>query len=143
MNTAVIDTNILISALIKDGTTRKILLNSRFNFIFPEYGLREIYFYKDYIVKKSGIYEKEFDRLLLRILKYVKLVPLDIIKKFRKLADNIMGQIDKKDTVFIATALAFACPIWSNDIHFKKQNKVKILTTKDIIKLIKWHIKSS
>ena len=137
MNTIVIDTNIIISALIKDGATRKILLDPKFNFIFPEYGLGEIYFYKDYIIKKSKITEEEFDRLLLRMLKYVKLVPSDIIKKFRDLADNIIGKIDKKDTVFIATALAFKCPIWSDDIHFKRQNKIKILTTPDIIKLIK------
>lgn len=137
MDTVAIDTNIIISALIKDGATRKILLDSRFNFIFPEDGLKEIYFYRNYIIKKSGMNEKEFDRLLLRTLKYVKLVPWYIIKKFKDLADNIIGKIDKKDTVFIATALAFNCQIWSDDSHFKRQNKVKILTTEDMIKSLK------
>lgn len=137
MNTIAIDTNVIISALLKDGATRKILLDSEFNFIFPEYGLEEIYFYRNYIIKKSKINEEEFDRLLLRILKYVKLVPLHIIKKFRDLADGIMGEIDKKDTVFIATSLAFKCPIWSDDFHFQKQSKIKVLTTKDIIKSLK------
>jgi predicted nucleic acid-binding protein len=137
MNTIAIDTNIIISALIKDGATRKILLDSSFNFIFPGYGLKEIYFYRNYIKDKSGMDDEEFDRVLLRIFKYVRPVPWHIIKKFGNLADNIMGKIDKKDTVFIATALAFKCPLWSDDSHFKRQNKIKVLTTKDIIHLLK------
>ena len=136
MHTIAIDTNIIISSLIKKGTTRKILLNPRFNFIFPEYGLTEIYFYRDYIIKKSGMNEEEFDRLLLRILKYVRLVPWHIIKKFKNSADKIMGKIDKKDTVFIATALAFKCSIWSDDLHFKLQKIIRIYNTKELIGFI-------
>ena len=83
MHTITVDTNVIISSLIKDGTIRKILLNPNFNFIFPEYGLVEIYSYRDYIVEKSGLAEKEFDGLLLRVLKYVRLVPAHIIQKFR------------------------------------------------------------
>jgi len=133
LNTLVIDTNILISALIKDSITRKILVNYKMNFLFPEYGLEEIYFYKGDIIKKSNISEEEFDKLLLRILKYVRLIPISMINKFKKQADNIIGHIDKKDTVFIATALAFKCPVWSDDKHFKKQKKIKTITTKDML----------
>ena len=136
MHTITIDTNVIISSLIKNGAIRKILLDSNFNFIFPEYGLAEIYSYRDYIIKKSGIDEMEFDRLLLRILKYVRLVPWHIIRKFKDLADKIMGKIDKKDTVFIAAALAFRCPIWSDDLHFKLQKTVKVYNTKELIEII-------
>ena len=136
MHTITVDTNVIISSLIKDGTIRKILLNPNFNFIFPEYGLVEIYSYRDYIVEKSGLAEKEFDGLLLRVLKYVRLVPAHIIQKFRNSADKIMGKIDKKDTVFIATALAFKCPIWSDDSHFKLQEAVTTYNTKEMIEII-------
>jgi len=137
MNTLVIDTNILISALIKEGLTREILTNLKLNFIFPELSLEDIYFYKTDIMRKAKINEKQFYTLLLRLLKYVKIIPLDIINSFREEAHEIMGKIDKEDTIFIATALAFNCPIWSDDKHFQKQNKIKILTTKDIIDLTK------
>jgi len=137
MNTLVIDTNILISALIKEGLTKEILTNLKLNFIFPELSLEDIYFYKTDIMRKAKINEKQFYTLLLRLLKYVKIIPLDIINSFREEAHEIMGKIDKEDTIFIATALAFNCPIWSDDKHFQKQNKIKILTTKDIIDLTK------
>ena len=51
-------------------------------------------------------------------------------------AEKIMDHIDKDDTPFIAAALATNSIIWSDDKHFEKQNKIKILKTKDLIKMI-------
>ena len=49
----------------------------------------------------------------------------------------IMGEIDEKDTQFIALALAINNDgIWSNDRHFDKQEKIKIYRTIDIINLL-------
>lgn len=41
--------------------------------------------------------------------------------------------MDKEDIPFVACALVFNCPIWSDDQHFQKQKKIKIYTTKEII----------
>jgi len=130
-----IDSNILISALIKKGFTRDILTNFNVNFLFPEQGLEEIYFYKSEIIKKSKINEKEFYVLLLRLLKYVRLIPIGIFINFKDEANKIIGHIDKTDTIFIAAALALNCPIWSDDKHFKKQKRVEIFTAKDVSKM--------
>ncbi|MBI2004103.1 hypothetical protein HYS72_01430 [Candidatus Pacearchaeota archaeon] len=51
MNTIVIDTNIFISSLIKEGLTREIITNSKINFLFPEFELEEIYSHKEEIIK--------------------------------------------------------------------------------------------
>ena len=82
----VIDTNILISALIKDSITRKIIIQSGFRFYYPEISLMELKKYRDYIIKKSKISEKDFDVLLNKILEYIITIPEDIIKL--KLAIN-------------------------------------------------------
>jgi predicted nucleic acid-binding protein len=107
------------------------------NFIFPDYGLEEVYYYKDEIIRKSGMSEKEFDVLLLRLLKYIRLVPLGFIIDFKEEAIEIIEHIHKNDVVFIATALAFNCPVWSDDKHFKMQKKIKVFTTEDVGKLVK------
>ena len=53
-------------------------------------------------------------------------------------ADEIMGNIDKDDVSFIALALAFDNDgIWTDDAHFEKQDKIKILKTRDILELFK------
>ena len=44
----VIDTNIIISALLKDGFSRKLILNEKFKFITPSYTISEISKYKRY-----------------------------------------------------------------------------------------------
>ena len=45
-----------------------------------------------------------------------------------------MEHIDEEDVVFLSTALSISdSVIWSDDRHFEKQDKVKVLKTEDII----------
>ena len=132
----VIDTNIFISALIKDGLIRDLIVNSKINLLFPDFEFEEIRKYKKEIMLKSGQPEKEFNVLMLRLLNYVKIIPKEIFANFRDEACKIIGDIDYKDIPFIATALAFNASIWSDDKHFKKQNIIKVYTTKDMKKEI-------
>lgn len=132
----VIDTNILMSALIKDSTTRKIIVKSNWEFYYPEVSLHEIRKYRSLILQKSGMNEEEFTRLFNRLLSSIKIIPEEYIHKRLDEANKILGKIDPKDVVFLATALSIEdSVIWSDDRHFEKQNKVKLLKTKDIIKL--------
>ena len=130
----ILDVNVILSALIRDSTTRKIMLNSGFDFYFPESSLHKIRKYKDYILEKSGLTEEEYDKLMATLFKYIRLVPTEEIEKNWNKAKKIMGHIDEEDVVFIATALSISdSVIWSNDRHFEKQDKVKVLKTEDII----------
>lgn len=131
----VIDTNIFISALIKEGLTRDLITNSYHIFLFPEFELQEIENHKDEILKKSKLSRKDFYTLLFNLLKYVRIIRTERIIDYREEAYDIMGNIDKDDVQFIATALAFQCPIWSDDKHFQQQKIVKVLTTKDMLKI--------
>ena len=70
----VIDTNIFISAMIKEGVTREILVNSENLFLFPEFELTEIKNHRNEIIEKSKLSEKEFDILFLRLLNYVRII---------------------------------------------------------------------
>lgn len=130
----ILDVNVILSALIRDSTTRKIILNSQFDFYFPEPSLHKIRKYKDYILKKSGLLKKEYDKIMATLFKYIQLVPTEEIEKNWKEAKKIMEHIDKEDVVFIATALSIEdSVIWSDDKHFEKQNKVKVLKTEDMV----------
>lgn len=75
----IIDTNILISALIKDSTVRRILINSGLRFYYPEASFHEVRKYKSMILEKSGLGDAEFERVLGKILEYVALVPTETI----------------------------------------------------------------
>lgn len=124
----VIDTNILMSALIKDSTTRKIIVKSNWEFYYPEVSLNEISKYRSLILQKSGMNEEEFTQLFNQLLSRIKIIPEGYTHKKLDKANKILGQIDPKDVVFIATALSITdSVIWSDDGHFEKQNEVKVL----------------
>ncbi|OQX22481.1 MAG: hypothetical protein BWK75_00600 [Candidatus Altiarchaeales archaeon A3] len=133
----VINTNIIIGALIKDSLLRKIILSDIFELYAPEYMFEEILKHKKEILEKSGINDIVFTALIMLIEKHILLVPKAEYMKKLELAEKVMKKIDINDSVFIATSLTLNCSVWSDDKHFDSQSKVNIYKTKDIIKLIK------
>ena len=130
----VLDTNILISALIKDSITRKIIFESNSEFYYPETSLHELRKHKNLILQKSGMNEKELEELLDKIFSHIKIVSEENIKKHIAEANKLIGEVDINDVVFLATALSVSdSVIWSDDKHFEKQDKVKVLKTKDMV----------
>ncbi|MEK6926353.1 MAG: PIN domain-containing protein [Nanoarchaeota archaeon] len=129
----VVDTNIFISALIKDGVTRNLIVHSKYGLLFPELEFDEILEYEEEILKKSGLSHEEFEELLFDLLNYVKIIKTEQVIDYKDKATEIMGSIDEDDVIFIATALAFNCPVWSDDSHFKMQKKIKVIATRDML----------
>lgn len=132
----VLNTNILISSLIRNSTNRKILFFGNFEYYVPEYAFSEIEKYKDTIISKSKLSKRDYELFLNLLKTKINIASKDETKNTLMEAMRIMDNIDKDDTVFIALALALDCPIWSNDTDFKKQKNVKVYTTKDLIKLL-------
>lgn len=137
----VADTNILISALLKDHSINARLIKSGcFNIYVPEYGMKEIEGYRAYIDAKrkrsSQPIALEYAQSFL--LKAVQVVPLDLYRPKMKDAFEIMKEIDEKDAPFLALAMQLCLPIWSNDKHFQMQKDVRVYTTRDILRLIKY-----
>jgi len=133
----VIDTNIIFSALIKDSTTRKILLTSKFDFFIPEYVFIEIQKHSKEILEKSGYDQDDFDTMLDTLISNINVIPTEEFRSYIPKAFKIMKDIDENDTSFLALAFMInGDGIWSNDPHFDKQNKIKVWKTKDIIKFL-------
>lgn len=131
----VLDTNVLISALIRNSITRRLIIEMDEELVYPEAGIREIEKHRGLIIKKSGLNEREFNSIFNLLLEYVELVPDNLLESTLKEAKDIMFKIDEKDIVFVATALVFEnAKIWSDDKDFKKQNRVPVNTTSEILK---------
>jgi predicted nucleic acid-binding protein len=132
----VLDTNILISSLLRNGLTRDILSLSPLKMYTVEYAKFEIEKHKDELLFKSKLDEKSFNYLTEFVFSKVNFVPMVELSLFRDEAVEIMREIDIDDSPFIALAMLLGCPIWSNDLHFKKQNIIESYTTKEIINLL-------
>ncbi len=132
----IIDTNILLAGLIKDSTVRKIIVESGWEFYYPEMSFHEVRKYKDLVLEKSGMSEEEYTELLNRLLKHITLVPEEQIKPKIEEADKFLGNVDPDDVIFLATAFGIDnSKIWSDDPHLEKQNKVRVFKTRHIVKL--------
>lgn len=109
------------------------MVNSKDNLLFPEFEFSEIERHKEEILKKSKLLSNEFENLFSELLKYVQIVKAEEIINYKNQAFGIMDGVDKDDVIFIAAALAYNAAIWSDDADFQKQDKIKILTTKEVM----------
>ncbi len=133
----VLDTNILLAALIRNSKTRLLLLHPSLSFFLPEYSLEEIKEHKQLIIDKSGLSNPEIDFLLDLILTNINVVPETSFRTYIIRAKEIMSTIDPDDIPFIALALSFHNDgIWSQDKDFQRQSTVKVWTTVELLNLI-------
>jgi len=133
----IIDSNPLFSALIKVSITRRIILEYNSFFLFPSYIFIEMQKHKHELLEKSGMDEIGFNKLLQLILKKVVIIPNEVLIPYKKEAYEIIKNIDPDDVLFIACALAYPnSVIWSDDKKLKKQAKIKVLNTQEIIKFL-------
>lgn len=132
----IVDTNILLLALIRDSTTRKIIVKSEWNFYYPEMSFHEIRKYKELVLRKSGMLKVDYNKLFNYLLEHITLIPDEAIIKNLEEAKRIIAHIDPDDVVFVAANFSVTDSIiWSDDSDFDKQNKVKVLKSGEINKL--------
>lgn len=138
----VVDSNILFSFFWKDSTFSKLCENRELQLISPEYALVEINNYKVEIMKKAKISNEEFNKKRLELVDRISFIPLEVYvlefnnvkklaEKFKEKSDEILGDID-----FLALAIKLEMPLWTHDKLLKEQNRVKILTTKEVIDIV-------
>lgn len=103
-----------------------------FELFSPEFSLEEINAHESDILKKTGVSKREFDSLRTDLAIAVEFVPLKEYEKFLEIA--LKFSPDSNDVDFLALALKLNLPLWSNDSFLKKQNKVKVFSTFDLLK---------
>ncbi len=129
-----IDTNRIISALIKEGTTRSILFDDFFEFVTPDNTIADIEKYKKEIQKKAKLTDDELELVIELIFEYITVIPESEYTKYLKECKNDIS--DQGDIPHLAACLATkADGIWAHDPHFKEQNKVKIFTNIDMLRM--------
>lgn len=131
----IIDANILMSALIAiKGITFNLIFDDNLKLFAPEYLLEEIEKHKGEILEKSGLSSEEFKLLLSLVSIRINFVLEPEFEKFIVEAKAICP--DENDTEYFALALKLNCGIWSNDKELKKQDKIKVYSTEDLISLL-------
>lgn len=130
----VIDTNRIMAGLLKESTSREIILDNRFIFYAPDYIETELFKHREYLMKKAKMTELNFDNLLHTLLEQITLVPFEDFEHEYPCAIQIMESIDENDAPFLAVGLALRLHgIWTEDRHFLRQNLIRVFHTGDLV----------
>jgi|SRR3989344_1323309 len=130
----VVDTNVLFTQFWKDSFTKELFKDPRLELYSPEFALEEIKYHIQEIIDKTAISKEEFIRLRLELTSLIEFIPL--LEYSEKLKEVQRFIPDVSDIDFFALAIDLGCPVWSNDAELKKQNKVEVFTTEEIIRLL-------
>ncbi len=130
----VIDSNRVLAAMIRGGTTREILFDRFFDFLAPDFIVVEVQKHEGRIINAAGLTKEEFKTLLALIFEHITIIPES---EYAYLFNSINEEIpDEKDVSYFAVSLASnAAGIWTHDLDFNKQNKVKVFTNIDMLRI--------
>ncbi|MCJ7608669.1 PIN domain-containing protein [Candidatus Bathyarchaeota archaeon] len=130
----IVDTNILLKALIKDSKVRAVLLSPNHQLYIPEYALEEVERHMPTLVEKTGLTEEEIKLAISIIQTNMQVIPSESIQAKLNEANGIIGSIDRGDVPFVAAALSISCDgIESDDRDLKRQIRIRIWNSREII----------
>ena len=132
----VIDTNVLFSFFKSDSTTRKIISDTSLKLFAPKETFTELLKYREEICNKSNITEKEFKKVITNISSLIEVIPKSKFVKSYEESKTFQSDNAKDDAPFVGLALYLEVPLWSNDKALKRQGKVKVFSTSELMKLL-------
>lgn len=130
----VADTPEIFSFFNEKSKARELSLLPNLELNSPEFSLIEIKEHKGDILKRFSLSEVQFaliEKLLNATIKFSK---EQEYSQFLNEAKSISPDSDDSD--FFALALKLNCPIWSEEKKLKKQSKVKVFNTSELLKEI-------
>jgi predicted nucleic acid-binding protein len=117
----VIDTNIIISALISGSRkVRYLLVKGDLQFISPKFVMVELFKHAPKIQKATKLSKDDVLELLSFIVNRIKFYEEDLISIGSWVeAMRLCRGVDEKDLPYLALALEFEVKLWTNDNELK------------------------
>ena len=115
----VLDANILIRAAL--GSKVLLLLREYWNdvqFLVPEASYQEAREHLPAILSKRNIAVTPAIEILDLVASLIQIVEPETYSQYEAVAREQIGRRDEDDWPVLTTALAFGCPIWTEDMDF-------------------------
>jgi predicted nucleic acid-binding protein len=129
----VVDANVILSALISDSMTRRLIVTGNDELAAPAYIHEEVKRYVPLVVEKTDRNQATVEELAERLFTFITIVPHEEVVNRLHEAARAMQEIDPDDTLYIATALVSDTTVWSDDNGLQEQNIVPVVTTTDMV----------
>ena len=130
----VVDANRILSALLRDGTTRAALLKTSATLYAPTYLLEEIERHVPELADRIGVPVDTLRTVLEPLLDRIEWVSEASYRPFLPKALAAFQDSNVKDAPYLACALAVeADAIWSHDLGFDRQRLVPRIPHPDAV----------
>ena len=130
-----VDSNILFSFFKRESKTREIIVEFElFDFCTLRSRIDELTAHRGEICRKARISPEDFSVVLSELEIFVEII--DDATAFDRAGEAIKIAPHIEDAPLFALSLKIGCGIWSNEKAFKKQSKVKVFDTKEMIELL-------
>ncbi|MBI2043771.1 PIN domain-containing protein [Candidatus Pacearchaeota archaeon] len=129
----VVDVNVIFSALVNRGNSFEIFeknkLFRKFEFVSPEFMFSELDSKMTRILNETKLPKRD----VLEILSFIK--EQIVVVHSSEFADKLQEafKLNFKDAPYLALALKLKCPIFSGDKGLKKQNRVRIISPRELL----------
>ncbi|MFH1106327.1 MAG: PIN domain-containing protein [Candidatus Micrarchaeota archaeon] len=128
------DTNVIVAAILRRGLTRNLIFSAGLQLISPDFAYQEIKNHEEEYLKKSGLEHKAFERSVEIVLSRITPIPEEEYGGQQATAKEFSP--DLADWPFFALSLVKKCPLWSNDRVLKKQNRVQVISTPELLEML-------
>lgn len=133
----VVDTSVVVAALLKSGSTRALIFSPFLKLYSPERLEIEILKNKEKFKEYSNLTDEEFFGALNLLLKQIEIIPIQEYAQKTKEAKELCVARDETDWPFVALALKLNIPIWTSDPDLLKGQKIiPVMKTSDLIKIL-------
>lgn len=133
---AVIDVNIVFSALVTKGNSLKVFKSNKefptFEFMAPDFLFFELGKRIDKLLVQSKLAKEEISNSFSLIKSAMTLVPA---AEFLDRLPEALA-LNEKDAQYLALALKLGCPIISGDKGLKEQARVKVLSPAEALEMV-------
>jgi len=135
----VVDANVVISCLVKKGVTFDVvLLNSvlkKLELVAPEFLMIEVGKHKEELLKETKLTKGEFEEVMEFLVEEITFLSASQFLEFLPEARRLLSE-HPKDVPYLALALKLNCPIFSGDKTLKRLSPVKVLSPRELLKLL-------
>jgi predicted nucleic acid-binding protein len=139
----IVDANIVFSAILNTNSRiADLLINSKgiFDFLAPDYLHSELRKYHSKISMISKMSLREVEIIENKVTKPIVFMSgIHIPESKWILAEDLVKDIDSKDTPYLASSMFFQCKIWSGDKELRKglENKgfKNIISTEELFEI--------
>ncbi len=135
MKSIVVDANVLFAALLRNSTSRHVLLFADLDLRTPAHILDELDRNRPALLKRSHATGAAFDLLVANLRARIVEVPDALLRAHLGEANRRLPR-DDLDAPYLAATLAVDGILWTNDAKLAKRGKVRTLTTKELLATI-------